>query len=879
MASFTDNLQQLTTFTPYVQQQPVELMAKVGMAKQEQYNQGIQKIQTAIDNIGGLDIAKDSDRAYLQSKLNELGNNLKFVAAGDFSDFQLVNSVNGMTSQLVKDSNVQNAVASTAKLRKEQQRKEKAIQEGKSSPENEWFFNNQVSSYLDSSEIGQSFNSQYIEYKDVDKKLRALAADLQKAGVDTTIDNPFKRDAVTGKTLYYNKDGSVSTDPSKGGTPQIATSMLKTTVRGVSAQKLLNNFYDSLDEGDKRQLNITAQYHYRGSTPITFQNDIIKTYNEKKKIYSEAIVDASVKLATADLTPEQKTILQNEINKAKELLYEGGLDKQMAEDLSTVDTEAEADAYKYKIYTQKYLTNLAKDVANETISTEYKENPDFKALMDQKRLQFDIQKQNQEHQEWLAGHLLEKDKFAYEKLKDAKADAANQPIVTPGPLDTDLPKVTLFDVGLEIEALNKDKSNLYNKYGSVIFPSLKGKERQKALDKLYDEYKMNPKKSLTPNQREYLKERGILETNLIDKNNLYDSAKKLGDDLSVQIDNIFKTQGGVRIGQNTYSAKDLYNFEQRIDKKYGKTIKSVSTTPVSAKGAAKGYVSRVIDRKALEDYKGTKVYPIVLALYNKQNNIPLSADQKVIVNQLDKIKTNVSSKVYETNKDILNKQSDYIMSKMPEYQTQVGTVNLANEGVVNKLDALLTAKAIQYEQRGALDADKPNDYDPAVMMRMRENKTRTAGYQIVKKYDGSATLIVTNGQAIQKVPISQAEMNTYFPEYSKRNIVSDMKSAVMASPYKTTNLAGTMDPVNARMDGFTLPGLAGSGLEEKVRYDVIGSPFNDGSDNDKFQVVMYFNSSKGWITKVVNESEYATEQGVSNIINSISPYTINTMLK
>jgi hypothetical protein len=101
----------------------------------------------------------------------------------------------------------------------------------------------------------------------------------------------------------------------------------------------------------------------------------------------------------------------------------------------------------------------------------------------------------------------------------------------------------------------------------------------------------------------------------------------------------------------------------------------------------------------------------------------------------------------------------------------------------------------------------------------------------------------------------------------------------MASPNMTTNLAGTMDPVNARMTGFSLPGLAGSGLEEKVRYDVIGSPFNNGGDNDKFQVVMYFNSSKGWVTKVVNESEYATEQGVSNIINNISPYTINTMLK
>lgn len=868
MASYTDKI---PTFNPYVAQQPVEAMLKVGMYKQQKYEEGVQKIQTSIDNVAGLDIANPAQQKYLQSKLNALGNNLTFLAAGDFSDFSLVNSVNGMTKQITKDDTVINAVNSTAKLRKEQKRKEKAIQDGKSSPENEYVFNLQASDYINNSDVGASYNGQYIEYKDVDKKLRALALDLQKAGVDTTIDNPFKRDNVTGKTLYYNKDGSVSTDPSKGGTPQIATSMLKTTVRGIGAEKLLNNFYDSLDETDKRQLNITAQYHYRNSDSGTIQNDIIKTYEQKKKIYSDAIVDASVKLATADLTKEQKTILENEINKAKALVYDGGFDKQMAEELATVDTEAEADVYKYKTYTQKYLTNLAKDVANETISTEYEDNPDFKAMMDQKKLQFEIQKQNQEHQRWLADHMLKKDEFAYKKLKDAQTDAASQPLVTPGALNTDLPEVSLFDVGLEIQSLNKDKQALNNKYGAVVFPNLKGKENQKALDKLYDEYKMNPKKSLTPNQREYLKERTIVETNLTDKNNLYNSTMKLTSGLSKEVDKVFNTQLGLRIGKQSYSAKDIYNFQ-------GSTDKYIYRYKV--RDGEGGFIERSkMSDDILRQYKGTKNYPIALAIYKDYNNKSLSNDEKVIVNQLKKINLNVSSSVKAINQKILKTQSEYIMSKMPEYQTQVGTVNLANEGVVNKLNALLTLKATQYAQYGALDQDRPDDYDPDEVVSIRKNESKSAGYQIVKKYDGSATLILTDGKTVQKVPVSQAEMNIYFPEYSRRNVVSDIKSAVIASPNMTTNLAGTMDPVNARMTGFSLPGLAGSGLEEKVRYDVIGSPFNNGGDNDKFQVVMYFNSSKGWVTKVVNESEYATEQGVSNIINNISPYTINTMLK
>ena len=84
MASWTDKI---PTFNPYVQQLPVEAMVQVGMQKQKQYDEGIQKIQTNIDNVAGLDIAKDSDRVYLQSKLNQLGNDVRTFAAGDFSNF------------------------------------------------------------------------------------------------------------------------------------------------------------------------------------------------------------------------------------------------------------------------------------------------------------------------------------------------------------------------------------------------------------------------------------------------------------------------------------------------------------------------------------------------------------------------------------------------------------------------------------------------------------------------------------------------------------------------------------------------------------------------------------------------------------------------
>ena len=85
MASFTD---QITQFNPYVPQLPIEAMVKVGMYKQQKYEEGVQKIQNQIDQVAGLDLMKGEHKDYLQSKLNQLGNNLTWVAGGDFSNFQ-----------------------------------------------------------------------------------------------------------------------------------------------------------------------------------------------------------------------------------------------------------------------------------------------------------------------------------------------------------------------------------------------------------------------------------------------------------------------------------------------------------------------------------------------------------------------------------------------------------------------------------------------------------------------------------------------------------------------------------------------------------------------------------------------------------------------
>jgi len=176
MASFTD---QISQFNPYIQQLPVDAMVKVGMQKQAQYDQGVQKIQGYIDNIAGMDVMRDVDKQHLQSKLNELGSRLKTVAAGDFSNAQLVNSVGGMATQIVKDPYVQAAVQSTANARKQLSLVNQAREKGELTPDNEWFFmDKQLNQYLSNPSLAGEknspvvFNGKYIKHYDVDKDVQ-----------------------------------------------------------------------------------------------------------------------------------------------------------------------------------------------------------------------------------------------------------------------------------------------------------------------------------------------------------------------------------------------------------------------------------------------------------------------------------------------------------------------------------------------------------------------------------------------------------------------------------------------------------------------------------------------------------------------------------
>lgn len=439
MASFTDQIQ---TFNPYVSQLPVEAMVQVGMQKQQQYDQGVQKIQGYIDNIAGMDVVNDADKAYLQSKLNELGGKLKTVAAGDFSNQQLVNSVGGMATSIVKDPNVQNAVSSTAWYRKQLAEMEKAMSEGKSSIENIEDFNKQANSWLSSNKAGQVFRGRYTPYIDVKKKIMT---------------------DVIGKINPNVREEDIPWEMNADGTPnvgKIAAVMTRVSGEAVTSQQLQNAINASLTPAELNQLAISGRYQFRNATPEQLSAVATKRFEDTDKD-----IDATIaKLEGHATASKSDTVEYNRTLEAIQSLKDRkiALSDQLAKEVKWI-TENPEEA-KAELYKNGFVNSFAEAFSWEKRKKTILDNPyqDYKFKVEDLNLKKRSQALREQEFSWKQvvdnrNYQIEKDKLDL-NLKKFYGEA--------GGLETYLGTSTL--VKDPIVAVQQDRDSYKSNYNDFI---------------------------------------------------------------------------------------------------------------------------------------------------------------------------------------------------------------------------------------------------------------------------------------------------------------------------------------------------------------------------------------------------------------------------
>jgi hypothetical protein len=444
MASYTDIIPQ---FNPYIQQLPVEAMVYVGMEKQRRYDEGIQKIQTQIDNIAGLDIIRDVDRSYLQSKLNELGSNLMGVAAGDFSNFQLVNSVGGMVNQVSKDPIVQNAVNSTALYRKEYNLMEEARKEGKSSIQNQWDFKTRASNWLYSKDLAQSFNETYTPYIDVDKKwldvMKTLHSDLTEQDI--------------AQVTVTNADGTVNTK-------KTLAAMQRVSRESVSAEKIENALRASLTPDDLNQLNINGRYEFRGyDTPQKLEVYSKTKYGTLIRQNEESIknLEGYANLKSSNPAEQQKALATIEQLKARNSQLKLDMDEEIAEIYENPD-QAKATIYKNGAISQFAVAHSWEHKKDNLLQSPVLENEHWEKNYALDRSKFNLSVRSQNWNEYIDKEKLKIDKanllIAQQKLQ-AQMFGGNAPFETYLGENTNI-QAPLTAMNNDVIALNSDANTI-----------------------------------------------------------------------------------------------------------------------------------------------------------------------------------------------------------------------------------------------------------------------------------------------------------------------------------------------------------------------------------------------------------------------------------
>lgn len=449
MASFTDT--QMPNFNPYIQQQPVEAMVAVGTQKQKAYEQGVQKIQSQIDSIAGLDVARDVDKAYLQSKLNQLGNNLRTVAAGDFSNFQLVNSVGGMTKKVVSDPYIKAAVSSTAMDRKEMALLEEDRKKGALTPQAEYFYNLKRQKYYNSSELQNAqgnpvqYTGKYIQSWDIDKNM----LDAIKAVGDSkwSADNVFKM-----------VNGQIAKD--KNGAPIYSDYAIREKKEGKFSENVEAAIDTVLNRPEaKQELTMRGIYNYRG-----YQNleDFAKGYeNEKKKTiknYENKKFDMMVKVANA-VDKNEKERYQAMVNALDSKIAETEQDAELKS--SQALEFGSVEGYKAALETMKVKNSYMKSGVTEKLTSEIIENIPWKAQRQVVKEERDWQMQRDASARGWAAVQTAKDKLALDVIQwenDPKNPKNVNANVTPTVLGLGNPFITHH--GALMDAVSSASGNM-----------------------------------------------------------------------------------------------------------------------------------------------------------------------------------------------------------------------------------------------------------------------------------------------------------------------------------------------------------------------------------------------------------------------------------
>ena len=753
MASFTDIIPQ---FNPYVQQLPVEAMVQVGMEKQKRYDDGIQKIQTQIDNIAGLDIAQDAQRVYLQSKLNELGNNLKNVAAGDFSNFQLVNSVGGMTSQIVKDPRIVNALSSTKAYRKGLEDMAALTKDGKASASRTWEFKNAANSWLNG-DVDSSFNTLYKPYTNYRKNATEIIKGL--TGDSTIRDDAFDVDAK--------------------GNLVIKDALTRTKLAGISPEKIQQALLTGLSPDDWEQISVDGRYNYANTTPQSFAESLNASYKGKYDAFAQQrTILENAKSSTSSAVEKQK--IDQKIGELNKILQ--GVQEEYNSVSKTFD-DGDAESAKARLFTANFMNGFSKAFSYTETAQTYETSPFAQAQQwrENKRMEYDMflkgyNQRERFHKDTMA---REDEKIRLEKLAQTGYGGV------PAPVDpADLPDVALGKVVGNIEGTLKD----LNKQDDAFMKS-QGKDKT-WLDQQRIAWMKSPNGVDVLVAQHFNRTEGVrnsvLEDQIMVGQISAEADRRYGDvykNIPKNAPNLTYTAADGT--KTTYTPRDFVDFNTKIN-----NYRTVTTTPGSPTTGTGGTTTVAYNdelAKAELSPKDYKLYQLHKDRYYRGESNLNRADQ-VLAQNLENYRKTINLPYQQTLNEKNKFVGDEVKRRVIGFQGVDYPIPTTTKIQQESLASVFSSIAeMAKSQKGAIA--KSPDLDVSVLEKIAQSGNAQGTFRIVEgtKYSPAMYEVTARGAA----------------GTTKFRITAEQKNAIFGDRFEASPAVQAFRPYQERMMKFS----------------------------------------------------------------------------
>lgn len=927
MASFTDKI---PTFNPYVSQQPVESMVKVGMMKQQKYDTNLERIYQSMDEVAGLDIIHGSDQAYLKNKMKEVTGNLNTYAAGDFSNNNLTRNVRGLVSSIADDDTIKTAVQSTVRVRSEVAKSEAAEKKGESSVVNQWILNTQIQDYLSNPATGQSFNGEYVPYKDVDKKLMDIYDKLPDE--EKIKENIFKRDAV-GNTLYFSPDCpgpkcKTTTDVSQGWEPEVDQVMLHQEIKGKSSSKIMKAFMASLDADDLRQLDMNGSYHYRNASPDTFINEA-RNYGEAlKQSYRDNIDNIATELVTnTDLDSKRRESLETAMSSYQKDLDDGVIDDQVRNQISNLNNPTYFEQYKKDIYKGNYLLEKSNSLENISTKQLWKDNPKFNARMKVKEYDLKVKNYQLKEKYQRLNYQLDTKEFKlkqdkYNDEKAAASAAANPTIVDPVPLDNeDQPKNTYESLSDELDTYtavpgNHDENwnpiepgliyKLNEKFAkTAINLNANDQTKQNALEELFQKVYYSPSDldkiveantvngAVNPKQfREYYKKRLKVEREKTVLSKRYADATEEGVQFDDELDDFIGEHKGIPIGTeyDTLSRSEIDEFN-KDKRKYTKEEIYSGPGPGYGGGVGGSFKTKITDYDGLRSdpkYAGTKYEDLI----DIMENGPEPGLESTIMRQYNRVTNELAAKKVDVRSRKKEHQDRFVEQHTPKLYGQTMTLLSGIKEEKGYRDNVRRQISNAMTIAESYDGGSKETNSHLDKTNIRNIRTVVDGNKfpiaITKNPDGSAKVTVTGPKATIDINLSPEQVRN-IPQLAIENPFNQALQIIRSSKNNSTNGFpgnGKIHPAHAYYSGEDFPSIVNSKISSRVRADIVGSDSNVYSDDEysdnsfanldnTFALQVYFDLGGGQWMKFDTSEEYMPLAHVYSDMKRLNPLMIN----